>query len=70
MAYHNITPPQGGKISIKSGKLNVPENPILPFIRGDGTGPDIWRAAQMVLDGLSEWMKAAGKVGGVVIGKW
>jgi isocitrate dehydrogenase len=50
MAYKDITPPAGGKISITNGKLNVPENPILPFIRGDGTGPDIWRASQVVFD--------------------
>src|SRR4029434_2089358 len=50
MAYKNLTPPAGGKISITSGKLNVPDNPILPFIRGDGTGPDIWAASQRVFD--------------------
>ncbi len=50
MAYKDITPPAGGKISISGGKLNVPENPILPFIRGDGTGPDIWAASQRVFD--------------------
>jgi isocitrate dehydrogenase len=50
MAYKDITPPAGGKISVKSGKLNVPENPILPFIRGDGTGPDIWAASERVFD--------------------
>src|ERR1041384_3760846 len=54
MAYKNITPPAGGKISISGGKLNVPENPILPFIRGDGTGPDIWRASQRVFDAAVE----------------
>jgi isocitrate dehydrogenase len=50
MAYKDITPPQGGKISIQAGKLNVPDNPILPFIRGDGTGPDIWAASVRVFD--------------------
>ena len=50
MAYKDITPPAGGKISIKNGKLNVPHNPVLPFIRGDGTGPDIWAASQRVFD--------------------
>src|SRR6202012_117887 len=50
MAYKDVTPPQGGKISIQAGKLNVPENPILPFIRGDGTGPDIWAASVRVFD--------------------
>src|SRR5216683_2816750 len=50
MAYNDVTPPAGGKISIQSGKLSVPERPILPFIRGDGTGPDIWAASQRVFD--------------------
>ena len=50
MAYKDITPPAGGKISITAGKLTVPENPILPFIRGDGTGPDIWAASVRVFD--------------------
>ncbi len=43
-------PPKGAKISIDNGLLNVPDNPIIPFIEGDGTGPDIWRAAVRVLD--------------------
>ena len=50
MGYQNVTPPAGGKISIQAGKLNVPDNPILPFIRGDGTGPDIWAASVRVFD--------------------
>jgi isocitrate dehydrogenase len=50
MSYQNITPPAGGKISIRDGRLEVPPNPILPFIRGDGTGPDIWAASQRVFD--------------------
>jgi isocitrate dehydrogenase len=50
MAYKDVTPPAGGKISIKAGKLNVPESPIIPFIRGDGTGPDIWAASVRVFD--------------------
>jgi len=50
MAYKDVTPPPGGKISITAGKLSVPENPILPFIRGDGTGPDIWAASVRVFD--------------------
>src|SRR5580698_2171330 len=50
MAYKNITPPAGGKISIAQGKLIVPDQPIIPFIRGDGTGPDIWAASQRVFD--------------------
>src|SRR3954467_5770196 len=43
-------PPAGDKISIKKGKLQVPDAPVLPFIEGDGTGPDIWRASQRVFD--------------------
>ena len=50
MPYKDVTPPAGGKISASHGKLNVPENPILPFIRGDGTGPDIWSASERVFD--------------------
>ncbi len=43
-------PPQGQKITIQNGKLSVPDQPIVPFIEGDGTGPDIWRASVRVLD--------------------
>ncbi|MBM4197606.1 MAG: NADP-dependent isocitrate dehydrogenase [Gammaproteobacteria bacterium] len=51
MAEPKITPPPGGaKISIQNGKLKVPDQPIIPFIEGDGTGPDIWRASVRVLD--------------------
>jgi isocitrate dehydrogenase len=50
MPYKDITPPAGGKVTIKNGKLSVPENPVLPFIRGDGTGPDIWAASERVFD--------------------
>lgn len=38
------------KISIQNGKLNVPDNPVIPFIEGDGTGVDIWPASQVVFD--------------------
>jgi isocitrate dehydrogenase len=41
----------GETISIKNGKLQVPDNPIIPFIEGDGTGPDIWRASVRVIEG-------------------
>ena len=54
MAYKDLTPPAGGKITIQNGKLNVPDNPILPFIRGDGTGPDIWRASERVFNAAVE----------------
>jgi len=50
MAYKDITPPEGGKITITDGNLQVPDNPVVPFIRGDGTGPDIWAASQLVFD--------------------
>ncbi len=50
-AAMKITPPaQGAKIVIRNGKLIVPDNPIIPFIEGDGTGPDIWRASVRVMD--------------------
>jgi len=50
-----ITPPETGeKICIQNGKLVVPDNPIIPFIEGDGTGPDIWRASVRVLDAAVE----------------
>ena len=55
MTYTIIqVPEQGGKISIQNGKLHVPDNPILPFIEGDGTGRDIWRASVRVLDAAVE----------------
>ncbi|SVE43089.1 uncharacterized protein METZ01_LOCUS495943, partial [marine metagenome] len=50
MSYENLTPPAGEKVSIEKGKLVVPDQPIIPFIEGDGTGPDIWAAAQRVLN--------------------
>ena len=50
MPYKDLTPPAGGKISIKDGQLTVPDNPVIPFIRGDGTGPDIWAASEKVFD--------------------
>ncbi len=44
----------GEKITLKDGKLHVPNNPIIPFIEGDGTGPDIWRASVAVIDAAVE----------------
>ncbi len=41
-------------ITMTAGKLNVPDEPIVPFIEGDGTGPDIWRASQLVFDAAVE----------------
>src|SRR5271170_5960407 len=47
----NIQIPAGGeKITVSNGKLHVPDEPIIPFIEGDGTGPDIWRASVRVFD--------------------
>src|SRR5688500_19113596 len=51
MAYTNVKiPADGAKISIQDGKLQVPENPIIPFVEGDGIGRDIWRASVRVFD--------------------
>ena len=50
MPYKTCTVPTGEKVTIQNGKLRVPENPIIPFIRGDGTGPDIWAASVRVFD--------------------
>ncbi|QSO51975.1 NADP-dependent isocitrate dehydrogenase [Alicyclobacillus curvatus] len=47
-------PTSGDPITLQNGKLNVPDNPIIPFIEGDGTGPDIWRASQRVFDAAVE----------------
>jgi isocitrate dehydrogenase len=47
-------PTAGEKITVQDGKLQVPNQPIIPFIEGDGTGPDIWAAAQRILDSAVE----------------
>ncbi|HEX8276657.1 MAG TPA: NADP-dependent isocitrate dehydrogenase [Longimicrobiaceae bacterium] len=47
-------PADGERITIQDGELRVPHNPVLPFIEGDGTGPDIWAASQPVLDAAVE----------------
>ncbi len=55
MAYTNVKVPEGGsRISIKDGKLDVPDHPIIPFVEGDGTGRDIWRASVRVFDAAVE----------------
>jgi isocitrate dehydrogenase len=49
--YTNLTPPTTGEaITIDGGALRVPSVPVIPFIEGDGTGPDIWRASRLVFD--------------------
>jgi isocitrate dehydrogenase len=56
MSYEKLNTPQHGeKITVQpDGSLNVPNNPIIPFIEGDGTGPDIWAASVKVLDAAVE----------------
>jgi isocitrate dehydrogenase len=49
MPYKDSTPPAGEKIT-RGQRLNVPDHPVIPFIRGDGTGPDIWAASVRVFD--------------------
>ena len=44
----------GEKITLSGGRLVVPENPVIPFIEGDGTGPDIWNASVKVFDAAVE----------------
>jgi isocitrate dehydrogenase len=50
MPYVHAKVPAGEKITMSGGKLTVPNTPIVPFIEGDGTGPDIWRASVRVFD--------------------
>ncbi len=55
MPYHIIRVPHAGeKIRVENGKLIIPDRPILPFVEGDGTGRDIWRASCQVLDAAVE----------------
>jgi isocitrate dehydrogenase len=50
-SFKDVAPPADGQtITISEGKLSVPDRPIIPFIEGDGTGPDIWRASVRVFD--------------------
>ncbi|MBS1961279.1 MAG: NADP-dependent isocitrate dehydrogenase [Bdellovibrionales bacterium] len=53
--FKTLTAPKSGeRITISNGKLNVPNNPVIPFIEGDGTGPDIWKSSQAVFDAAVE----------------
>lgn len=82
MAYENVQVPAGGeKIRITGGMLQVPDNPIVPFVEGDGTGPDIWRASKRVFDAAVEkayggkrkirWMEVyAGEKAYKKLGSW
>ncbi len=82
MPYQTITIPKtGDKISIEGGKLHVPDYPILPFVEGDGTGRDIWRASRRVFEAAVslaygerrkiEWMEVfAGEKAFSMTGSW
>jgi isocitrate dehydrogenase len=82
MTYQIIRVPEtGDKISIAGGKLSVPDHPILPFVEGDGTGRDIWRASRRVFDAAIryaygdkrkvEWMEVlAGEKAYQMVGSW
>jgi isocitrate dehydrogenase len=50
LATQDSAPAGGSKITISDGRLRVPDDPIIPFIEGDGIGPDVWRASQRVMD--------------------
>src|SRR5438045_4041908 len=53
--FKDVTAPSVGQaITISGGRLSVPDQPVIPFIEGDGTGPDIWRASQRVFDAAVE----------------
>lgn len=52
--FNGLTVPEGEKIQFKDGKPITPTRPIIPFIEGDGTGADIWRASKRVLDAAVE----------------
>ncbi|HET8667256.1 MAG TPA: NADP-dependent isocitrate dehydrogenase [Terriglobales bacterium] len=49
-SYNGVPVPEGQKIKYSDGKYNIPDNPIIPFIEGDGTGRDIWKASVRVFD--------------------
>ena len=61
MPYTLSKVPAGDKISISGGKLQVPDRPIVPFIEGDGTGADIWRASVRVMDAAVQKSSASKK---------
>jgi isocitrate dehydrogenase len=54
MSYRTTKVPEGDRITRSAKALQVPDRPIIPFIRGDGTGPDIWHASQLVFDAAVE----------------
>ncbi len=54
MSYQTVQPPAGGKVTIENGTIHCPDNPVIPFIRGDGTGSDIWAASERVFNAAVE----------------
>ncbi len=82
MSYQALSIPKTGeKITISGGKLSVPDHPILPFVEGDGTGKDIWRASRRVFEAAVslaygerrkiEWMEVlAGEKAFNTVGSW
>ena len=81
MAIVIEVPAEGEKITIRNGNLEVPDNPVIPFIEGDGIGPDVWRATVRVLDAAVErtysstrriqWMEVfAGEKANKLSGSW
>ncbi|MFQ5805018.1 MAG: NADP-dependent isocitrate dehydrogenase [Phycisphaerae bacterium] len=81
MPYRTTQVPAGETLTLRDGALRVPDNPILPFIRGDGTGPDIWRASEAVFNAAVEkayggkrriaWMEVfAGETAYRKFGEW
>ncbi|MBM3885823.1 MAG: NADP-dependent isocitrate dehydrogenase [Gemmatimonadetes bacterium] len=76
-----VVPPKGERIEASGGEFRVPDQPIIPFIQGDGTGPDIWRASVRVFDAAVEraygsakkihWMEVlAGEKAHQTTGEW
>jgi isocitrate dehydrogenase len=49
-SYNGVPVPAGERISYSNGRYGIPDNPIIPFIEGDGTGRDIWKASVRVFD--------------------
>jgi isocitrate dehydrogenase len=54
MSEHQAKPTSGTRIGFENGHIVVPDDPIIPYIEGDGTGPDIWKATRYVIDGTVE----------------
>ncbi|HLU70072.1 MAG TPA: isocitrate/isopropylmalate family dehydrogenase, partial [Fibrobacteria bacterium] len=81
MAKAMETPTNGERITIRNGRLQVPDRPIIPYIEGDGIGPDVWRATELVLNAAVEkayggkrqiqWMEVyAGEKANAKTGSW